>query len=507
MSRAAKMAKGLGALALLVALVGGVPWALWHYVGWPLPHGVPSLSQLETGLTTRGIPDMVLLKALACLVWVTWALLVASLAAELPAALRGRSARHVVGPLQPLVSHLVMAVIVGALALAPRGAVLNVRPLGAGIGAVAHRPPVAAVALVRETRPNVAPARATGNPAVVTSHSQAPPRTYVVERHDTLWGIAGRELGDPLRWQEIYELNHGRAEPGGATLDDPHWIYPGWTLLLPVPPAPLQAHPAPPPAPAPPAPRAPETATTSTTTSVPVPQQTQPPAAAPVHHGHPHAVPSPALVELPSGSVVAGSFASGVLAAVAIGRLRRRHGYRPSPPAPGVDLAPSPLGPTLRHLAAGLAERSPELPGEALDDQRPELPEDDVEHREHPDLVEVGVDDGGGAVRAALCALAGVALVGPAADDVVRSWVATMLTRAGPVASEVLVTAPAAERLFPGLAGAPGVRVVESAERAVRVLEAAAISSPEVRRRGLRRRPRLQGGQHLGAAPGRRRGP
>ena len=255
MSRAAKLAKGAGALALLGALVGGVPWALWHYVGWPLPHGVPSWSQLEAGLTTRGIPDMVLLKALACVVWVTWALLVASLAAELPAALRGRTAHHVVSPLQPLVSCLVMAVIVGALALAPRGAVLNVRPLGAGIGAVA--PQDAAVALVRDVRLPVAPARATGNAAAVTSHSQAPLRTYVVERHDTLWGIAGRELGDPLRWSEIYELNHGRAEPGGETLDDPHWIYPGWTLVLPAPPATEHVHNAQMPSPAPPLPPAP----------------------------------------------------------------------------------------------------------------------------------------------------------------------------------------------------------------------------------------------------------
>ena len=55
---------------------------------------------------------------------------------------------------------------------------------------------------------------------------------YVVQRGDTLWGVANRELGDPLRWREIAELNEGRHE-GAGTFGDPHWIYPGWTLSLP----------------------------------------------------------------------------------------------------------------------------------------------------------------------------------------------------------------------------------------------------------------------------------
>ena len=57
--------------------------------------------------------------------------------------------------------------------------------------------------------------------------------TYVVQRGDTLWGIAQQQLGDPLRWSEIYQLNQGRPQPGGVTLTDPHWIDPGWTLVLP----------------------------------------------------------------------------------------------------------------------------------------------------------------------------------------------------------------------------------------------------------------------------------
>jgi len=41
MNRAATIIKGLAALILLAALAAGVPWALWHFVGWPLPHQLP----------------------------------------------------------------------------------------------------------------------------------------------------------------------------------------------------------------------------------------------------------------------------------------------------------------------------------------------------------------------------------------------------------------------------------------------------------------------------------
>ena len=62
MTRTIKIAKGLSAFILLAVLLIAVPWALWHYVGWPLPHGLPSWSQFTTALNQHGIPDQVLLK-------------------------------------------------------------------------------------------------------------------------------------------------------------------------------------------------------------------------------------------------------------------------------------------------------------------------------------------------------------------------------------------------------------------------------------------------------------
>ena len=152
MTRTIKIAKGLSAFILLAVLLIAVPWALWHYVGWPLPHGLPSWSQFTTALNQHGIPDQVLLKALACVVWISWAILATSVLVEVPAAARGRAARRlaVIGPLQPLVGHLVAAILVATLAVLPRPEGNSPSRLSANLSYGRPREPAVAMVLVSD---------------------------------------------------------------------------------------------------------------------------------------------------------------------------------------------------------------------------------------------------------------------------------------------------------------------------------------------------------------------
>ncbi|MGH9055266.1 MAG: LysM peptidoglycan-binding domain-containing protein, partial [Acidimicrobiales bacterium] len=484
MNRLVRLAKGLGALVLLAALVVGIPWALWHFVGWPLPHHVPTAGQVGRALNHQGIPGQAFVDALAVVVWITWATLVASLAVELPAALSGRRAPRlpVAGAFQPLTGHLVAAVLVACLALAPRAA--HTGPAGGfdnSLSASTVRRPVAALVvkdpvLAATTRPLTA-ASVPAGPAATSSPDPPPaapavpapgPSTYVVQRGDTLWGIAQRQLDDPLQWQAIYQLNEGRPQPGGVTLTDPHWIDPGWTLLLPASttpapttPVPATTQPAPiapatPPTPASPPTTSPSTTTAPTSTTMPPPSVPTTPEREVVpsatNGSAPHrAEGSREPVRLPSGSVVAGSFAAGVLATVALGRLRRRHAYRYRPPEPGRDLTPEPSRPTLHHLATAVtaaAEAEYETGGGA--DPVPVMPFDDTERRGDPGRLDLGERDGQ-TVTVEITELSGVALAGPAVDDIARAVLTALVVRAGRGAAEVLLTAEVADRLLPGL--------------------------------------------------------
>jgi DNA-binding SARP family transcriptional activator len=503
MTKAAQLVKGVVALVLLAGLVAGVPWALWHFVGWPLPHHVPSAAQVGRALNRQGIPAQTLVDALAVVVWLAWATLVASLLVEVPAALAGRHASRlpIAGLFQPVTGRLVAAVIVACLTLAPRPAHPGPPGSTAGAGLTARRPVAALV--IRDTltanvtpasSPSittapVAPAAVSAAPTLTTSNAE--PTTYMVQRGDTLWGIAERELGDPLRWSEIYQLNEGRPQPDGATLTDPHWIDPGWTLLLPAPPSTVApAPPMPAPTPTEPVPTSPTvssaapaapttsspTTTSPTSTTVPGPASTVPASIAPAatNGSHNHASQSSEPVRLPSGSVVAGSFAAGVLATVALGRLRRRHAYRYRAPRPGRDLRSVPPRPTLVHLTqAARPDETRET--SAAPEVVPVFPVEDDERRLDPGWLEIGTRCGA-AVTVEVADLSGLALIGPVVDDVARALVAGLLVRAVPGATEILLTAETADRLLPGLTADRAVRRVEDHDQVARVVEAERIA-------------------------------
>lgn len=48
---------------------------------------------------------------------------------------------------------------------------------------------------------------------------------YIVKKHDTMWDISGTYLQDPFRWPDLWSKNQH--------IQDPHWIYPGDSLVLP----------------------------------------------------------------------------------------------------------------------------------------------------------------------------------------------------------------------------------------------------------------------------------
>lgn len=221
----------VGAGLVLAAFVVGLPVVLARF-GSPLPSRVPTWSGLVTDLRIGYVPSAVLAKVALGAAWAVWMFLGYEIAAETASWIRNQAARRssALGPLQPLLSRLVAAAVLSAP--------LPARVM-AGAATPALRPPV--VALDGGPAPTPAPA----SPVPTTASTTLP--SYVVQPHDTLWGIAERHLGDPLRWSEIAALNEGRAE-GSARFEDPHWIYPGWTLLLPADATTLPA--APPPVPA-----------------------------------------------------------------------------------------------------------------------------------------------------------------------------------------------------------------------------------------------------------------
>lgn len=68
---------------------------------------------------------------------------------------------------------------------------------------------------------------------VIESDADRPAEEYVVQPGDTLSEIAETELGDPMRYLELFKASRNAVQPDGAKLTDPDLIRPGWEITIP----------------------------------------------------------------------------------------------------------------------------------------------------------------------------------------------------------------------------------------------------------------------------------
>lgn len=217
-TRVRDVVTGTLAVLTLLILVVGVPLALVVSVGWPLPTTWPDPATVGNALHYGMIAPDTLLKALAVVVWATWLLMTASVVVEVAALVRGTVARALpnLGGLQQIAARLV--------ATAMMLSTLTARP------AVAAPLPPAAAAVADAGVAAPLP----GQDAFGSEEAAAASPAWKVQRHDSLWTIAERALGDGHRWREISELNVGRRQADGRRLGKGDMmIHPGWVLRLP----------------------------------------------------------------------------------------------------------------------------------------------------------------------------------------------------------------------------------------------------------------------------------
>jgi DNA-binding SARP family transcriptional activator len=355
-SKLRQVASGLGALAGLLVLVVGVPVALWKLVGWPLPTSLPSWDEISDALGRSDLPDSTLIKTVAVVGWLAWLQVAMSIVVEVAAWLRGRPAHRLpsAGMVQPAVRRLV----------ATAAMLVSTATSNLSIAAASPALPPAVVVVEHTSVVVASPAFRTENGVTAAPAPSSP--TYVVQRRDTLWGLAEAHLGDPFRWRELYELNEGVRQADGGALSDPYLMQIGWVLTFPAdatglapaetspaPAAPtIEAAPASPPT-CEPAEPGEATATTSTTLGLPTPTTsgaaTTPPATTvPVPSDQPQTTDQPTdetpnrapRVPLPvvGGGLLAASLLVVLTRLRQVQQRRRRPGQRARRPRP--DLAP-----------------------------------------------------------------------------------------------------------------------------------------------------------------------
>lgn len=381
LTRAWRLLRASAGLGVIAALLAGLPWGLAAMTGSPLPRTWPGWQQAQRFLASP-LSDDAIIRFLADAAWLLWAVFALSLVIELIAVTRGQPAPRLpaIAPVQALAAALVGATMMTALHV-PRAATRSAPPLHAALtSAVTISAPLVPGQTAQLTAAPETAARAASDTA------QARPKVYRVQEDDDLWDIAGRFLGDPEEWHQIYQLNEGRPQPDGRCLTDPNLIIPGWVLLIPQPatghapaPHPGTSQPGRPGTPAPGGGRTPEPSPRPSRPAGPSPRPTQSPEPSPrPSQGAPspgpssgHSTPGPGThtphvsVRLPSGALVGIGVAVMVAAAIALAAIQRRRRYRPRPGPPSTL---QPETPPLPEVISALRRAArPPLPADGLE--------------------------------------------------------------------------------------------------------------------------------------------
>ncbi len=239
-----RLLAALGALAALGVLLVGVPFALVQLGSWPIT-GVPTGEQIRD-LPSTVVTDDAVIAILTVVLWLAWAVFVASVLVEVVAQVRARArgedrpARSGGGPVQAVARYLVGSLL---MSVAPLTAAGTAMPVGA---ATIDTPPAAHAEFAAFWAPQAAdsgvghvldldvedPSWEAALPGASEVTSTA--ATLTVGRGDTAWSLAADHLGDGARWREIWEANRTRTQPDGAVwAEEDQPVEAGWTLVMP----------------------------------------------------------------------------------------------------------------------------------------------------------------------------------------------------------------------------------------------------------------------------------
>ncbi|SER91817.1 DNA-binding transcriptional activator of the SARP family [Actinokineospora terrae] len=447
----------------MATLVGGLPWALTQFIGWPLPDHVPSWTEIE-GALLGPMTSGFLLDVLACAAWLVWGLFVLDVVRA--AIMIARDTRmpdlSTAGPV-----HRVAAVLVGAILISLLGQ--RIGTVSASTPSVGAGPAVLATAFAQQqpsafttervrlaSHTSARQVLATPSPSTAARSAVVLPYNPATGKRDSLWRMAERELGDGNRWPEIFELNKGKFQPGGGRLTCPSVVFPGEEMLLPPSTAAPVAQPTPPAAAHTPEPvtSPSRTAQPSTSTAPPSPAQQTPQTIPVTSAPAPHDLASPPTSVREDAGGEAGvrwgaevfvglGLAAAVSAALLVARRRHRRRYRPgSGDRTDLPVAPVVYGLRLAHLRADpddLVTEPDDPPARSLRPARSSVVVGTGEGHGSMAVLPVGVRDGR-ELALDLAAAHGLGLLGAGAAAAVRALLVT--TVAG---GETRVIVPAAD--------------------------------------------------------------